>query len=90
VLAAHQFPEEGGGCTAPDAWGLVASPPMDDNEQMADHQIEQAIEQQAIVTGHEPMNLLLNSLGGTDPVHWGAAKALHEHGYAIVRLSDSR
>lgn len=39
VLARHQFPESGGGCTGRDGWGLAVSSKTE-NEQMAEHQIE--------------------------------------------------
>lgn len=45
VLAAHQFPETGEGrCIANDGWGLYAQPEVDENRQMADHQIEMLAE----------------------------------------------
>jgi hypothetical protein len=44
VLAEHQFPEEGGGCTARDGWGLAVSE-QSENEQMAEHQLEMLAEQ---------------------------------------------
>lgn len=91
VLGKHQFAEsDSGGCSARDGFGLYASPPVPDDEQMADHQIEQAIADEVIIKDFEHMERVLNSLGGTDPQHWQVARMLADHGYAIVRLSEPR
>lgn len=47
VLALHQFPDSGEGrCVGPacGGWGLYAQPVVDENRQMADHQIEMLAE----------------------------------------------
>lgn len=56
VLARHQFSEgDVGGCVADDGWGLYAQPEVDENVQMADHQIEMLAE-----AGYEPTETRVN------------------------------